>query len=140
MTESVVALGHGSPGNGMQRPRASARARMKASVTRRDRLRRIRAANPAAKIRHIGRVMYLDAADSWIVNTHSPAPKTVWRTDYNSAVPGAYRPFTTWCRIYRYPAVVFGATLDGAKWLLIHPLRGPLTITAAAAGAATILT
>jgi hypothetical protein len=72
--------------------------------------------------------MYLDAADSWVVRDHSPAPRAVWNSDYTVSVPDAYPPFVWWCRFWRYPAVVLGCAFDAAKFLHIHPVRGPVTI------------
>lgn len=141
MTESVVALPHGTPSGGVHSPRASARAHARASVTHREQVRVSKHTNTATRLRHFGRVMYLDAADSWIVSDSTPSIKTVWNTDYSTTVPGNYRPFIIWCRVWRYPAVACAATLDSAKWLLIHPLRGPLFIaTIGGTVAATYLT
>lgn len=139
MTESVVALPHGSPSRGSDSPRASARARVNRSVTHRDRTLSIKESRPVLFVRRVSRVVYLDTADSWILNEDSPAPKKVWKTDYTAAVPGGYKPFVRWCRAWRYPAVILGSACDGAKWFLIHPVRGPLTITAVGTGVAAVM-
>jgi hypothetical protein len=138
-TESVVALPHGSASGRSDSPRASGRARVNGSVTHRDRVRVARGANLVAGARRMGRVMYLDAADSWIVRDSTPSIRQVWAADYTAAVPGDYAPFRFWCRGYRYPAVAFAALLDSAKWLLIHPVRGPLFLTAVGAGIAAAI-
>lgn len=105
VTDGVVALPHGSPVEGVQRAQVSARARTRTSVTDRDLLRPSKAATVKARLRHFGRVMYLDAADSWIVKDSTPSISVVWNTDYSTTVPGNYQPFVRWCRIWRYPAV-----------------------------------
>lgn len=139
MTESVVALPHGSPSRGSESPRASARARVKGSVTHRDRVRAVKAARPVAYARRIGRVMYLDAADSWIVRESTPSIRQVWGTDYAALARVDYAPFRVWCRAYKPVAVSSAAVLDGVKWFLIHPVRGPLFLTATSAGIAVAL-
>lgn len=136
MTESVVALPHGSAVGGVENPRASARARVKQSVTHRDRVRRAAATQPVAVARRISRVMYRDAADSWIVRDSTPSIAQVWATDYAALATVDYAPFRVWCRFYRFPAVLFAAGLDSAKWMLIHPVRGPLFLTAVSVGVA----
>lgn len=151
MTESVVALPNGSVSGRSESPRASARAMVNGSVTHGERRRPSptprtgartqtgpsRMARVAAWPRRVGRVMYLDAADSWIVRDSTPSIRQVWSTDYTAAVPGDYAPFRWWCRGYRYPAVAAAAVLDSAKWILIHPVRGPLFITATGVGVVT---
>jgi hypothetical protein len=72
------------------------------------------------------RTVYLDAADSWIVSETSPALRTVWATDYAGSVPGGHPLLRGWCRAWKPAAVLFAAVCDGLKWLLAHPLRGPL--------------
>lgn len=122
---------------GSDSPRASARARVKPSVTRRNRVRRLRTARPVVAARRVGRVMYLDAADSWIVRESTPSIRVVWRTDYSATTP-EFAPYRRWCRAYRYPAVAAAAALDSAKWMLIHPVRGPLFIATSVGVAAAI--
>lgn len=129
MTESVMALPHGSPVAGSDSPRASARAKVKQSVAQRDRIRRSEIARIAGMPRRIARVMYLDAADSWIVHEQSPSLRTVWATDYAAAVPGGYAPFRYWCQAWKPVAIAVTVLFDGPKWLLIHPVRGPFTLT-----------
>lgn len=138
MTESVVTLSNVSAVGGSDSPRASARARVKPSVTRRDRVKRLGAARPVVFARRVGRVMYLDAADSWIVRESTPSIRTVWRTDYSAAMPADFVPYRRWCRAYRYPAVAAAAALDSVKWMLIHPVRGPLFIATSVGVAAAI--
>lgn len=129
MTVRAMAVGDGSAGTVTAQPvgvNTHTRAReAQRSVTARDQIHQRR----VSPMRRVGRVMYLDAADSWIVREHSPAPATVWATDYTAHIPGAYRPFVLWCRAYRIPAVLVGAVLDGIKFLLIHPARGPVTVS-----------
>lgn len=147
MTESVVALPHGSPVRGVDNPRASARARGKGSVTHRERVAGRKGARLGAAARRAGtrtvvwgrttgRVMYLDAADSWIVRESAPSIRQVWATDYAALARVNYTPFRIWCRFWRYPAVLAAASLDSVKWALIHPVRGPLFLTATGAGIA----
>lgn len=137
MTESVVTLPNVSVVGGSDSPRASARAKVKPSVTRRDRVKRLRAARPVAAARRVGRVMYLDAADSWIVRESTPSIRVVWRTDYSATTP-EFVPYQRWCRAYRYPGIAFAAALDSMKWMLIHPVRGPLFIATSVGVAAAI--
>lgn len=153
MTESVVALPNGSVSGRSENPRASARARVNGSVTHGERRRPSptprtavrtqvgpsRMARVAAWPCHAGRVMYLDAADSWIVKNSTPSIRQVWSTDYAASIPGDYAPFRYWCRAYRYPAVAAAAVLDSAKWMLIHPVRGPLFLSATAGGVAAVV-
>lgn len=86
--------------------------------------------------RQIGRVMYLDAADSWIVSDSTPSIRQVWAADYAALATVNYTPFRMWCRSYRLFAVASAATLDSVKWCLIHPVRGPLFLTATSVGIA----
>ncbi|MEU7978277.1 hypothetical protein AB0B63_07065 [Micromonospora sp. NPDC049081] len=80
--------------------------------------------------------MYLDAADSWIVREPSTSIRQVWATDY-AALSGIDDPtYRAWCRLWRYPAVLSAAALDSTKFFLIHPVRGPLFLTAVGVGAA----
>lgn len=139
MTESVVTLPHGSASEGGQRARVSARARGRTSVTKRDRIQAIRGSRVVVAARQIGRVAYLDAADSWIVRDSTPSIKQVWQADYSVTVPGGYAPFRYWCKTYRYPAVAAAAVFDSAKWMLIHPVRGPLFISTVGAGIAAAI-
>lgn len=113
------------PTVGVSRPARPAAARVtpkqRATVRRDGRLRRM------------VRVVYLDAADSWIVRESSPAPRTVWRTDYTAHLISPPTAYVRWCRVWRYPGTVLGATCDGLKFFLIHPVRGPLAIVAGSA-------
>lgn len=133
MTVRAIAVDHGSAGVATAQPvGVNARARPREaqrSVTVGDQIRERR----PGRIRRATRVVWLDAADSWIIRESSPAPRTVWRTDYTAQIPGAYLPFVKWCRAWRYPAVLFGSACDGIKVLLIHPVRGPLTLSVTAA-------
>ncbi|MEV1315406.1 hypothetical protein AB0J14_04895 [Micromonospora arborensis] len=92
------------------------------------------AVRPVAAGRRIGRVMYLDAADSWIVRESTPSIRQVWATDYATLATVDYAPFRVWCRAYKPMAVGSAAVLDSVKWMLIHPVRGPLFLTATGAG------
>ncbi len=76
-------------------------------------------------VRRLGRVVYLDAADSWWWAGRTVSAREVYGADY--AVPGSYRPFVLWCRVYGYPGAAWAAGCDAAKWLGCHPVRGPLT-------------
>lgn len=134
MTESVVALPHGTAGGRSDSPRASARARVKGSVTHREQKRSVGQARPVRFARQVGRVMYRDAADSWIVRESTPSIRQVWSTDYAALASVDWAPFRVWCRFWRYPAVFFASATDGAKFFLIHPVRGPLFIGAVAGG------
>lgn len=139
MTVSEMAVGvampHGAAtGSPNARPRARARARtsIAGAVTQRARRRGV----PLAGVRRLGRVVYLDAADSWIVQGRTLSMVEVWRADY--VVPGNYTPFRIWCRAYRYPATVWAAGCDAVKFLGVHPVRGPLTLIVALITAALI--
>jgi hypothetical protein len=77
------------------------------------------------------RVVYTDAADSWIVREQSPSAKTVWRTDHTAHLDRPWKPYRAWAFCYRPVAVLFAFTLDGVKFLLIHPGRVLLTGTGA---------
>jgi len=129
VTESVVALPNGSAIGGSDSPRASARVRVNRSVTERV---RARPAGGARVVRRALRVMYVDAADSWIVRESTPSIRQVWRTDY-AALAVDHPAARVWCRVYRFPAVASAAVLDSIKWCAIHPVRGPL-LAAASAG------
>lgn len=134
-TERVVALPNGSPSRGVDSPPVR-RTRTRARVTDTPRSHKAKAAAIAARrrIRSAVEVMYLDAADSWIVKDSTPSISQVWNTDYSTTVPGGYAPFRAWCRAYRYPAVAAAAVLDSTKWFLIHPVRGPLFTAAVGVG------
>ena len=134
ITDSVVTLANDSAiAGGHSPPARRTRARTRVPVTARS--LQFRAA-ARRQVRSWVRVVYLDAADSWIVSERSPSIREVWNADYT--VPGDYAPFRTWCRVYRYPAVVAAVVLDGIKWTLVHPVRGPLAIAATTAGAAAV--
>jgi hypothetical protein len=123
MTLSDMAVVDGSPmAGGAQPVGVNARARVKQSVTARDRRRTSR----TGSVGRFFRVVYLDAADSWIAEERSPSARTVWRTDYTAHLDTAWKPYGYWARAYRAAAVVFALLLDSIKWLLVHPLRGPL--------------
>lgn len=83
-------------------------------------------------MRRVGRVVYLDAADSWPLQERSPSAVTVWNTDYTALLDTVWTPYGYWARAWRVPAVLFAVLFDAAKWLLIHPFRGPATLTVAA--------
>lgn len=132
MTVRAMAVGDGSAGIGTAQPvgvntRAQARETPR-SVTDRDRVRERR----PGLARRVGRVMWLDATDSWIVREHSPSPRTVWNTDYSAHLNNPHHAYVRWCQLWRPIGTTAGATLDGLKVLLIHPVRGPLTLSAAA--------
>lgn len=133
MTVSEMAVPNGSPTIGVDAPRVLTRARARPSVTRSDTAQPARAKESTAvrgsAVSRLVRVAYLDAADSWIVSDFTPSIKTVWRTDYAAAAPGHWLPFVAWCKTYRVLAVVLATLLDSLKWMLIHPLRGPLFLT-----------
>lgn len=132
MTVSGMAVVDGSANPAPATPvGVNTRARVNRSVAQRDRLRRLRASRVAQLAARAGRVVWADAADSWIVREHSPAPRTVWAADYTAHIPGAYPPFVRWCRLWRIPAVLFGVLLDAVKFFLIHPVRGPLALLVA---------
>jgi hypothetical protein len=79
----------------------------------------------AAPARHVLSIVYSDVADGWIVQNRTLSIGEVWSVQY--AVPGDWKPFQLWTRLYtRSFGVVFAAVLDGVKWTLIHPVRGPL--------------
>lgn len=127
VTDSVVALSHGSPEVGVHSPPVR-RTRVRARITTTQRDSKTRSVTWREWLRSASEVVYLDAADSWIVSESTPSIRRVWATDYSTCVPADYQPFIVWCRIWRYPAVVFAAVFDSVKWMLIHPLRGPLFI------------
>jgi hypothetical protein len=130
MTLSDMAVVDGSPmAGGAQPARVNARARVKPSVTARDRRR----TSQMPPVGRFFRVVYLDAADSWIADERSPSAKTVWRTDYTAHLDTVWKPYGYWAKAYRAAAVVWALLLDSIKWLLIHPVRGPLTLTTALA-------
>lgn len=133
VTVSEMAVPNGSPMSGVDSPRVLTRARARPSVTRSDTARPARAQQDTAArgsaVSRLVRVAYLDAADSWIVSDSTPSIKAVWRTDYAAAAPGHWLPFVIWCKAYRLPAVALATLLDAIKWMLIHPLRGPLFLS-----------
>ena len=129
MTLGDMAVGDGSPmAAGAQPVGVNARARVKQSVTARDRRRTSR----APSIGRFLRIVYLDGADSWIAEERSPSAKTVWHTDYTRHLDTVWRPYGVWCRAWRPAAVFFALLLDATKWLLIHPARGPMSLTVTA--------
>lgn len=82
----------------------------------------VRVGNP---LRYVGRVLYRDAVDGWIVQGRTLSIVEVARLQY--AVPGDWKPFRLWCTFYtRSFGPFFAAVLDGTKWVFIHPVRGPL--------------
>lgn len=135
MTVSEMAVPNGIPVAGGDRPRVLTRARARPSVTRSDTVRPSQAKEGTAvrgsAVSRLVRVVYLDAADSWIVSDSTPSIKQVWRADYAAAAPGHWLPFVLWCKTYRVLAVFLATLLDSLKWMLIHPLRGPLFLTIA---------
>lgn len=96
-------------------------------------------ARPKAWARTTARVMYRDAEGSWILSERSQTMKQVWRTDYAAIASVDWAPFRMWCRSWRYPAVMFAAGTDSAKFFLIHPVRGPLFLTAVGAGVGAVV-
>ncbi|GGN39338.1 hypothetical protein FHR83_006741 [Actinoplanes campanulatus] len=83
----------------------------------------------AVAVRRLARVVYTDAADSWITEEQSPSAKTVWHTDHTAHLDKPWKPYQAWAYCYRPVAVVVALALDGVKWLLIHPARILLTGT-----------
>lgn len=130
MTESVMAVPHGSPVRGVDSPRASAHAKVKQSVTDRD--REIELAGTNLFTRALD-VVYSDTADSWIVGESTPSLKALWATSYADRIPADYTPLRVWCRAYRVVAVAVAAPLHILLFLLTHPLRGPITVLITAA-------
>lgn len=143
MTVSDVATGMAMPSSSRRRgPNASAstparaRTSVATSITERVRKRRGRVSPLVGHARRVGRVVYLDAADSWWLNGRSLSAKQVFAAEY--VVPGNYQPFAWWCRFYRYPATAFAFWQDAWKWLFIHPVRGPLTFLGLLVAAAVV--
>jgi hypothetical protein len=131
MTVSEMAVPYGTTVPGVDSPRVLTRTRARTSVADGDGARVTKQARRAPVVVRLARVMYLDAADSWIVSDSTPSIRTVWKTSYVAAAPAGWLPFVIWCHAYRVPAVLLAAVLDAVKWLLIHPLRGPLSLTVA---------
>lgn len=135
MTESVVALPNGSHVGSADSPRVRrTRTRARTMVTARSGRAKAAARRAKAVGRNVAEVMYLDAADSWIVRESTPSLRALWATDYAAHVPGGYTPFVVWCRAYRLFAVASAAPLHALLWLLVHPVRGPLFLTVTGAG------
>lgn len=87
----------------------------------------------AAPLRRAARVVYRDTVDGWIVQNRTLSIGEVWNISY--AVPGDWAPFRLWCTFYTRTVGTFcAAALDSAKWFLIHPVRGPITVMLATAG------
>ncbi len=89
-----------------------------------------RARTRPSRVRRLARVVYLDGRDSWIAEERSPSAKTVWKTRY--ADKGASTAFRTWDHAWRPAATLFALLVDAIKFLLINPVLGPLTLSAAA--------
>ncbi|AEV86848.1 hypothetical protein ACWT_5830 [Actinoplanes sp. SE50] len=87
---------------------------------------------PHAVIR-LARIVYLDAADSWITEERSPSAKTVWRTDYTAGLDTVWTPYRYWTYAWRPIAVLAALFLDALKFLFIHPFRGPVSTAIIAA-------
>jgi hypothetical protein len=85
-----------------------------------------------SRVTRLVRVVHTDAADSWIAEEQSPSAKTVWHTDHTAHLDRPWKPYRMWATCYRVPAVLFTLLLDAVKYLLLHPLRAPLTVSAAA--------
>lgn len=131
MTLSDMAVVDGSPNLGAAQPvGVNARARVKQSVTARDRPR----TSGTSRMSRVVRVVYLDTADSWIFRESTPSVRAVFDNRYLDALGKDAGPLMLWCAAYRYFAATVALILNAALWLFIHPLRGPLTITLAAAG------
>ena len=93
---------------------------------------RTRTAPRANPLRYAARIVYRDTADGWIVQSRTLSIADVWNINY--AVPDDWTPFRVWCKVYtRSAGVAAAAVLDGVKWFLIHPVRGPLLITGSGA-------
>lgn len=140
-----VAVPYGSPAPGVENPsgctRVHARDSVATAITQRARRKATAGVSTAARVRRFGQIVYLDAADSWWLNGRTVSAREVFSAEY--AAPGNYLPFRLWCRLYRYPATAYAFWSDGRKWLLVHPVRGPLTflfllISAALAGLAVV--
>lgn len=131
-----MALPDGSHVGGPTRVGVNARARVKRSLAQRDQTRKARLAQIAAVAGRISRVMWLDAADSWIVRDSTPSLRRVWATDYTAHLQDPYGPYVWWCKGYRLFAVATVAPLHAVLWLLAHPVRGPLFLTATGVGIA----
>lgn len=137
VTECVVALPHGSASAGVDSPPVR-RTRVRARVADTPRSHKVRAATSRVRrvVRNTAEVAYLDAADGFILNSRSQTIREVVATDYAAASPlRDYRPFRVWCRVWKPVAVTVVTGVDTAKFLLVHPVRGPLTLTAVAVGA-----
>ncbi len=137
MTERVVALPHGSASAGVDSPPVR-RTRVRAMVAATPRSHKARAAAARTRrgLRSVVEVVYLDAADSFLVNERSQTVRQVWNTNYADASPIDSPTYRAWCRVWKPVAVVSATACDSAKFFLIHPVRGPLAVTATAVGIA----
>jgi hypothetical protein len=71
------------------------------------------------------RIVYRDAVDGWIFQGRTLSLVEVAQLQY--AVPGDWAPFRIWCTVYtRSLGPFFAGVLDAAKFVLIHPVRGPI--------------
>jgi hypothetical protein len=129
VTVRAMAVGDGSAGLVTAQPvGVNTRARgVNRSVAERDRVRE----SQTPLYRRVAQVVWLDGRDSWIAEERSPSAKTVWRTDYTAHMDTVWKPYGVWAFCYRPVAVAVSLLLDCVKFLLIHPARGPLTMSAA---------
>lgn len=102
-------------------PSRTAAAKAKA----RERVAAMPKVQMGTRLRHVSRVLYRDTADGWLMQGRTLSVAEVAQLRY--AVPGDWKPFQLWCTFYtRSFGPFFAAVLDGAKFVLIHPVRGPL--------------
>lgn len=137
-TQRVVALADGNPdgkpSSALHVPVRRTRAHARTSVADSDGLSSVEGGRARAVLAAVG----ADVGGSWLLRDNTPSIAQTWNADYSALIPGDYQPFALWCRMWRYPAVAVCAVLSAAIWLLIHPLRGPLTITVTAAAVTAI--